>query len=320
MTSNAWTQKTCIVGLGQHALLKLIPALQAGGQQIVAVVTSQEIVAIPGAVRFAKLEDAVAGLPRDIVFVIASPPAAHYAQAKTILASGHDVFLEKPAFVTTAELDEVAALCARNDAVLLEGFMYRYTQTHARLLDYWQAHRSDIIALRCNFLIPDKRPGTFRDGLDVGSSILFDIGCYPISLLFDLGLDHAQMRVVEGTGLGIPDRENLGIEGLAGQVRIRFQIGMGTPYENWAELVRRNGEAIRIQPFFYGRPGDKNVTIGLDTETITDASGFEGMFALTRDALRADQPARHAAMRGTTAILEELGQDLVRLRGLTRAE
>src|SRR5687768_8951816 len=103
MTLETW-QRFCVVGLGGHARTKLIPAIEANGQQLAGVVTSaaSSPVAAPA---FTTVEQAIAALPGDTVFVIASPPGAHASQALAALAAERDVVVEKPAFVATAEAE-----------------------------------------------------------------------------------------------------------------------------------------------------------------------------------------------------------------------
>src|SRR4051794_10368864 len=94
-------QRFCIVGLGNHALTKLIPAIIANGQQIAGFVTSRPNSAdVPSGPIFRRLDEALSALPSDTVFVIATPPAIHFDHAMLAINAGRDVFVEKPAFVT----------------------------------------------------------------------------------------------------------------------------------------------------------------------------------------------------------------------------
>jgi predicted dehydrogenase len=305
-----WIEKACVVGLGPHALTKLIPALQANGQEIAAVVTSQKEPPIAGARLFARLDDAVQALPLDVTFIVASPPTAHFAQAQAIVASGHDVFMEKPAFATATEVGVIAELCERKGVVLLEGFMHRYAAAYNRLIAYCHAHAGDIIALRSKFLIPEVRPGSFRDAAATASSIVYDIGCYPISLLCDLDVGPPDLEIRDVAHAGNQAKERIQIAGNAGPLAVDIEIGMVDAYANWVELERRNGETLRVQPFFYGRKGTCTLIEDGRTETIEDGNAFERMFRLTREELVLDQPERFRAMVSATRVLVGLGAEL----------
>ncbi|MBX3593345.1 Gfo/Idh/MocA family oxidoreductase, partial [Sphingomonas sp.] len=180
-------EKFCVVGIGGHARTKLIPAIEANGQTIVGLVSRQPSTALPDAPIFATLEAAVPVLPDDTVIVIASPPLIHFSQTRTAIEGGFDVIVEKPAFVTAKEAKQIAALCTARGTVLVEAFMQRHSALYRRLIDYCMAHR--VAAIDLAFVIPAMPTGTFRSESDPGSSSLYDIGCYILALLSDLGLD-----------------------------------------------------------------------------------------------------------------------------------
>jgi predicted dehydrogenase len=305
-----WIEKACVVGLGPHALTKLIPALQANGQEIAAVVTSQKEVPVAGARLFSKLDDAVSALPPQVTFIVATPPIAHFAQAQTILASGHDVFMEKPAFATVKEVEAVAELCERHGVVLLEGFMHRYTTAYERMIAQGRTHAGDIVALTSKFLIPEVRPGSFRDDSATASSIVYDIGCYPVSLLTDLNAGVPDLEIADIAHAGNQAKERVRITGTAGALAVDIEIGMADAYANWVELTRRSGETFRIQPFFFGRKGPRTVLDHGRTETVEDANAFERMFRLTREELVLNQADRFRAMVSATRVLAGLGTEL----------
>ena len=303
-------EKACVVGLGPHALTKLVPALQSNGQEIAAVVTSQKKSPIAGARLFSRLEDAVQALPLDVTFVVASPPAAHLAQAELILSSGRDMFLEKPAFVAFKDVEAVAELCERKGVVLLEGLMYRYASAYERLMAYWRAHAGEVVGFTAKFLIPEARQGSFRDDPATASSIVYDIGCYPVSLLSHLGGGPLDLEIEEVAHAGDQTRERAYIVGSAGAIAVDIEIGMSDGYANWVELRRRSGETLRIQPFFYGRKGLRSMAKDGRTETFEEPDAFERMFRLTREELVLDQPERFRAMISATRALAGLGSEL----------
>ena len=58
--------------------------------------------------------------------VIATPVPTHYALAKQALEAGKHVFVEKPPAMRAAEMDELVALAAKNDLVLMPGHLLLY--------------------------------------------------------------------------------------------------------------------------------------------------------------------------------------------------
>jgi predicted dehydrogenase len=58
--------------------------------------------------------------------VIATPVPTHYALARSALAAGRHVLVEKPPAMHAAEIDELVALAAERDLVLMPGHLLLY--------------------------------------------------------------------------------------------------------------------------------------------------------------------------------------------------
>ena len=71
----------CVVGLGNHALTKIIPAIHANNQRLVAVVTSQASKGGLDVPAFENVHQALVALPPDTVFYVSTPPDLHFEQA-----------------------------------------------------------------------------------------------------------------------------------------------------------------------------------------------------------------------------------------------
>jgi len=158
-------QRFCIVGCGNHARTKLIPALLANGQEIAGLVTSRQSPDLPPSPVFIRLEDAIAHLPSETAFVIATPPLLHFRQAMTVLRAGRDVIIEKPAFVSSREAAE--AVAQAGPRLLIEAFMHRHTRAFDRLRSLWDVQWSRIAAIEMSFLVPELPGNTFRQHADV---------------------------------------------------------------------------------------------------------------------------------------------------------
>jgi predicted dehydrogenase len=313
MTSDRFT-KFCIVGVGGHARTKLMPAIAANGQSVAAVVSSQPAQNFPDTAVFIRLEDAIEKLPRDTAFFIATPPALHFAQAERVLQAGFDLFLEKPAFVTGEDAERIVALTSAPPRVLVEGFMHRYTQLYSELLAVWTASRERVRRIEISFLIDKMPPGTFRQETNVVSSALYDIGCYPLSLLADIGLGQVGLSVSGLQFAGDPDRTRIRITGSAGQIAVDLDIGVAGAYANSVCLHMSDGETICFSPFFYGRKAERTITTSSGGKTairtLSDENAFEVMLARPRSAWLADQAGRSRQMIEVAGRLEGLAQEL----------
>lgn len=314
MNEGRW-ERFCVVGVGGHARNRLIPAIAANGQELAGIVSSKPAAELPTAPAFRTIDEAVAALPADTAFVIASPPSAHAAQAALILAAGRDVIVEKPAFVTTAEA-LAAAAAATDCAILVEAFMNRHTATHRRFLA--KCARDTPIAIECTFTIPEAPAGTFRSDPAIGASNLYDIAAYFLAALADAGLPLDRIELDGVDRAGQPDRERLHLTGHAGEVQISAVTGIDDAYANRLGVSHADGSTVAYNPFFYGRAAVRTIATTRDRvtteETIDDGNAFEAMLAMPRRDWLADQDARLQKMVAITAALERLGGDLARFR------
>jgi len=308
----------CVVGLGNHARTKLIPAVLANGQKVVGLVSTQPSATAAGARRFEHLADALEALPQDTLFILSSPPAAHFQQVMSVIASGRDVIVEKPAFVTPEQAVDAFAAANARGTVLVEAFMHRHTECYRHALALWRERRADISAIDIVFTIPAVPGGTFRSQSDIGSSSLYDIGCYGLSLLDDLGLPLNAIRLGERASAG-PDRDELlCLDGEAAGVAATIEIGVARDYVNKVAFTTHAGDTTSFAPFFYGRPGERLITSIIQEETtrvvLDDRNAFEAMFAVSRDDWLASQDTRRRGVISVTQALDRLGAGLLEAR------
>lgn len=310
----------CIVGVGGHARNRLLPAIRANGQQIAGLVTSQAAAKFPGTAVYARLEHALERLEPDVAVVISTPPGLHFLQATMAVEAGFDTIIEKPAFLTAGDAEAVRNAADRTGALVVEGFMHRHTALHARFLDDWRRLRDSVSRVGVHFLIPTMPGGTFRDHATLDASAVYDMGCYPLSLLADMGLDPAGLSLVDVRAPGATATEAIVIAGRLDGIAVDIQIGVGDPYENAVVLETAGGESIRFEPYFYGRPGERRRVVQRDgasaVETISVPDAFQAMFSVPRTAWRADQPLRGDRMIAAAAVLQGLAAQL----GARRAE
>lgn len=307
----------CVVGIGGHARTKLIPAIAANGQMLMGLVSRQPRHALPNAPIFATVEAALAAISPDAAFLIASPPAIHFEQSIAALRVGRDVIVEKPAFLTMAETCKAAEMAQASGAVLVEAFMHRCTRLYSRLLQDWSASRAELSTVDLVFVVPSLPFGTFRNAPEIGASVLYDIGCYPLSLVADLNLPLDGLALSHVERSGAVD-ELLCITGDCGGIEVSIRIGVADTYEN-AVTMRGKDSAARYAPFFYGRPGDRTIVRTAsgrqpEEETIADLNGFMAMLAVPRAEWAASEPSRIRNMIAVAGCLERLGTELLAKR------
>lgn len=317
MKSGQW-QKVCVVGLGGHARSKLVPAIVQNGQSLVGVVTSKspdDAALPPDTPAFKTVEAAMAALPAETLFVIATPPALHLAQIMPLLSAGLDAIVEKPAFVTADDARFATLTAQASGSILVEGFMNRYTETHRQFLVDWRAFGPTELDFQ--FTIPNAPSGTFRSGADIGSSNLYDMGCYLLAALTDVGLPLQDLEIADISNTGKPDRELLRFAGNLDGIAVTAKVGVDAAYVNRLQL-RRLDASITYAPFTYGRPGPRIIETIQGSEassrSIDDVNAFREMLGIPRKSWLVGQAARFDQMVGVATHLERLGSDLARAR------
>ena len=138
------------------------------------------------------------------------------------------------------------------------------------------------------------------------------MGCYAISLLADLRLPLQGLQLLQGSQPG-KAHEEIHIGGVLDGVEISIRIGVASSYQNLVALRTSDNGTARFGPFFYGRPGEKWITLDfrgiVEKELLEDCDAFQAMFAVPRSQLLVDQAARFAQMTEVAACLEALGRD-----------
>ena len=311
------SQRYCVVGVGGHAKNKLIPALWANNQQVMGLVSTQPPDLLPCRPVFHDIESAIIALPTDTVFIISTPPALHFEQVRKAVEAGRDVIVEKPAFVSADDARAIATICQAQGTIVVEGLMHRHTALYQRFIVYWLAHRTRIEAIDAVFLIPAVPLGTFRQESAVASSSLYDIGSYMITLMAELLLPLANLRLAHVSHLA-QGLEKITICGVLDGVKISIEVGVAETYQNVIELRTHDGDTALFSPFFYGRPGERLLTVGsrgmIKKETLIEVDAYQAMFLVPRSQWLADQGARSARMIAVAASLETLGHELLVLR------
>lgn len=311
-------ERFCVVGLGNHARTKLLPAIAANGQKVCSLVTSQSPTAWQGLPVFNQLADGLAGLGDGDAVIIATPPALHFRQCLEAAAAGVDVLVEKPAFITAEEAKRARAAATASGSIVVEAFMHRECKLYGRLMDIWQTERHRIRSIAATFQIPEMPSGTFRGGDDVAASALYDIGSYPVSLFGDLGLDLSRLSVLDARNLQDPLKTAIRLGGSDQDVTMTAVVGVAETYANRVELEFTDGETVTFEPFFFGRAGLRQVrTRGCgrsSDETVEEGDAFRAMLALPREARRRDAEETWDRLISATSHLERLGADLLSRR------
>jgi predicted dehydrogenase len=149
-----------------------------------------------GFASYGSYDDALAVRDIDVVF-IATPPALHLPLTVQALEQGKHVIVEKPAYLSVAELDQVAELARRVDRQVLvaENYYYRRLTTELRRI-ITSGALGDVLFVSVNAL-KTQRTGDWRDEAALGGGdALFEGGIHWISLLGNIGLTIRDVHAV----------------------------------------------------------------------------------------------------------------------------
>ena len=97
---------------------------------------------------------------------------------------GKHVLCEKPLALNGGEAAEMAAVASECGVLLMEAFMYRYTDRTrqiSRVLD--SGVLGPIQSVNSTFRFFLDRENTIKENPELGGGALYDVGCYPLNLI-----------------------------------------------------------------------------------------------------------------------------------------
>ena len=302
----------CIIGMGAHAKDKLVPALLKSKKKIVGVVTSQNNIKLE-CPKFKTVNQALLKLSKDTVFIISTPPNLHFKQIKEIISFKKDIIVEKPAFVNFNQGKQIFNLATLNENIIVEAFMHRYTKLYKNFIEFWDKNNHDVISIESNFLIPMIPENTFRSKGNITSSCLFDMGCYGLSLLVDIGFSLNDIKIVKKKYKN-KLISRLVLCGIEKGIKIKLHFGIGKTYKNDVTILTSTKKTVKFWPFFYGRKDTKYISYNFNNDIkinkINDHNAFEKMFNNSRQDLLSNQNNRFEKMLIVTKKLDELAKSL----------
>ena len=123
----------CIVGFGNHAKTKLLPALLKLGKPILGVVSSKKDLNLPYKI-FKTLNDALNKSNEKTIFVVSSPPQEHYMQVKLLLKFKKNILIEKPIFTHPREVKLIEQDLNNTNVFVAEMLMYKFTLQYVNVI------------------------------------------------------------------------------------------------------------------------------------------------------------------------------------------
>tara|TARA_Y100000590_G_C15735399_1_gene1018349 strand:+ start:2755 stop:3705 length:951 start_codon:yes stop_codon:yes gene_type:complete len=301
--------KFCVIGLGEHAKTKIIPAIRTLKNVTLAAIAKREDFEDTDILIFNSLDQAITKLDKDFVFYVSTPPSTHYELATNLLKKDFNCLIEKPIFLNLNQFLEVKKIALDRSKFFYECFMYRYGKIYSEFLDIYFRNKEKIKSLEIQFCIPDIPPNTFRSTQNISSSLIYDIGCYPISLINDIGKSK-EIELVSIENYGNYNKEKFNIQGKMDEINLNIIFGINQSYENYVLINFNDNNRIKFEYFFYGRKIDKKIIIKKndidEIKIINDGNLFEEMLHNVNNNLYKNQEIRNFEIERNILDLELL--------------
>ncbi|OUU26492.1 MAG: hypothetical protein CBB97_07905 [Candidatus Endolissoclinum sp. TMED37] len=270
--------KFCIIGLGKHASDNLLPSLRKANKRIIAYVSRTSKKRNRSFIRFRNIETAIKHLPKNINFVVSTPPNTHFNILTKLIRKNTIIFVEKPIFVSLNETKQFINLLKGSKSLIIEIFMYRYTNFFKKFLNKVNS-LDDITDINCNFLVPGYPERTFRDDVSLSSSCLYDIGSYIIDMFTEMNFKLTNFKLLE-TEIVNNYAKKIIFKFKAGSINCKSEIGLGKSYKNSVLIKTKKQEKFEFTPFFYGKKGFRKIKSNLKENLVFENNSFEKMFRI----------------------------------------
>lgn len=179
-----------ILGCARIARSQFIPAIQRCDNARLQAVASRD------PARLAELHDqcgdftdyasyeALLADPEVQAIYIPLPNSLHCEWAIRAMQAGKHVLCEKPLALNSVEVARMIQTAQDCGVLLMEGFMYRYTERMRLIGEILQSGAlGEIRSINSTFRFLLDRVNTIKEKPELGGGALYDIGCYPLSLI-----------------------------------------------------------------------------------------------------------------------------------------
>lgn len=240
-------KKICIIGYGHHVEKTIIPSLNIKSENI-KIVTKKKLKNFE---TFPNIKEALKVLTKDYIFFNSTPPKFHYSITKLILSSGFNVIVEKPLCLNTNQLKNLKNIAINKKLIMFENMMYLYSKQFHFFKKLFNNKKKDIKRIDINFSIPSFNKKSFRKDNNLNSSILFDMGCYPFSLLAYFGLRNKSYKITYK--LNRKKISLINICFITKNIKFNVVISIYKSYENYVKVYLKDNFIYILNHFFYGK-------------------------------------------------------------------
>lgn len=238
-------KKICIIGYGSHVRKTILPSLVLHAKNI-KIITKKTINNFD---TFPNIQSALKELPKNYIFFNSTPPKCHYFTSKLILTSGFNIIVEKPLCMNVNQLNRLYVIAKKKRLFIFENMMYYYSSQFTLLKKILK--KKNIKKIDINFSVPRVKKKSFRNKNNLESSILFDMGCYPFSLLSYFGFNNDNYKVLYKKKNNRLSEVNISF--LYKKIKFCIIIAIYKSYKNYIQIFLQNNIIYRLNHFFYGK-------------------------------------------------------------------
>jgi predicted dehydrogenase len=245
-------KKICFVGYSPHVEKTIIPSISLDKKNI-KIISSKS--SIKNFDTFPDIKSALKIISKDYVIYNATPPKLHFVTSKLILNMGFNLIVEKPICLNIYQLNKLKILAEKRRLFIFENMMYFYSNQFSLFKKYINK-KNKIKHIELNFSIPSFRKDSFRSNSDIDSSLLYDVACYPFSLISYLGYVIRNFNISYKFKNGIFNYLNINF--VSKNIKFYVKVSFFKKYENYAKIYFTDDSSIQFDHFFYGKKIIKN--------------------------------------------------------------
>ena len=298
----------CLVGFGNHSKSKIIPAIKKSNGIIDGVV-SKKTKNFGSLIFFSSIDEAFTKVNSNTIFIISTPPDLHYSQAIDVVKRGHNVFIEKPVSLSVIDLENIISISDKKNVFFAETLMHEYSDYFQNFISFFNLNKHEIKKIVVNFILPSLPKDTFRDNDATYPINLFDIGCYPISLINKLN-SKAKYKITEILNIGNVFMEQYSIKTKILNANVTINFGVRDSYQNFITITKTDDVEYKFEPFFFGREGNRTIQKiqgkQISTKEVYVKDCFQTLFEKNNQYWIDTQMTRNRHMLNNLSSLENL--------------
>ncbi|HDG1691148.1 TPA: Gfo/Idh/MocA family oxidoreductase [Kluyvera georgiana] len=178
------------------------------------------------------------------------PNSLHKEWVLRALEAGKHVLCEKPIGLTAAEAQEMCQAATRHNRLLMEAFMYQYTDRVRVIKQVLESGAlGDIRHINVSFRFLLDRPNTIKMQPALGGGALYDVGCYPVNFIgMVTGRLPVRCKALCETDQGVDTNLSALLQYDDGLIA-NIHCGFNAYGRNYAEIIGTKGMLIVDKPF-----------------------------------------------------------------------